>query len=303
MSRWILTLVMAALVCFGASALSLAQEDDPAGAQPTDEQPEDTPVQPADDQDDEEGEPGEQKVVAALVDDWQGEVQLKKSGEEDFEVFAPVGEEKATVNFGDTFRTGEGATVKFTLPDGTIIELGPNSELIFEQTPEGTAVARLISGSADVEIGSENFAFVCLQYTVTGEGSRVQVAIEDENTVTFFAVEGGAEVQNEYGLVMRLDQGQKIESSYSEESGLYTVTVHEFNELPVEIEANGETTLIEPGASFTFDAEGNIEMVVEEQPPPEPITVIPPELEEPEDEPYENAGDLGTIHVVSPKKP
>jgi hypothetical protein len=124
-----------------------------------------------------------------------------------------------------------------------------------------------------------------------------------------FGIEDGAVIRNDYGLIIYLGQGQKVEITFLEEQELFEVVVHEYNELDLKIEVHGEGRLIEPGTVFTVDPDLNIEIVgaVEEEPEIEyEAPEIPPELlelEEPVDEPFENAGDLESIHFVSPSKP
>jgi hypothetical protein len=275
------------VLTFGAATLIIAQDIEPGQPPPAD------------------GEPVAQGILAGSIDSWEGEVSRKKLDGEDFETLAPEGEEKVQLFFGDTVRTAEGAGTTFTLTDGTLIELGPNSELSLERGPEGQIVAKLLQGWADVTIGSEDFAFVCARHTITGKDSRVQVRSPNADNITVFAVEDGAEVRNDFGLVTYLYQGQKIEASYLPDEEVFQVSVHEYSETLLKIEFGDEGRLINPGVSFTVDAEGNIEeferTVVPEKKPV--VLELPLRLEEPKDEPFENPGDLKEIHVVSPSKP
>jgi len=244
-------------------------------------------------------------AAVGTVNAWEGEVSRRKLDTEDFEILAPAADEKSELFSGDTLRTSEGARVALTLADGTLIELGPNSELALETGPEGQTVARLLSGWADVTIGSDEFAFVCARHTITGKDSRVQVESSNADSITVFAVEDGAEVRNEFGLVTYLYQGQKMSVSYLPDQEVFQVSVHEYNETLLKIEFGDERRLINPGVSFTVDAQGNIKeferVVVPEKKPV--VLELPLRLEEPKDEPFENPGDLKAIHVVSPSKP
>jgi hypothetical protein len=270
----------------GAATLIIAQESETGQPEPA----EDQPAGPAE--------------AAGTADTWEGEVSRKGRDSEDFEVLAPAGEEKTQVFFGDTLRTSEGAQVTFTLIDGTLIELGPDSELALERGEDGRIVARLLSGWADVTIGSDEFAFLCARHTITGKDSRVQVESRDADTITVFAIEDGAEVRNEFGLVTYLYQGQKIEASYLPDEEVFQVSVHEYNETLLKVEMGDERRLMNPGVSFTVDAQGNIgefeRKVVPERKPV--VLELPLRLEEPKDEPFEDPGDLKAIHVVSPVK-
>jgi hypothetical protein len=279
-------LVLFALT-LGAATLIIAQDNETGRPEPAGGLPEGNPA------------------AAGTVSTWEGEVSRRKLDGEDFEILAPAGEEKAGLFFGDTLRTSEGARVAFTLVDGTLIELGPNSELVLERSPEGRTTARLVSGWADVSIGSDEFALVCARHTITGKDSRVQVESKSADSITVFAVEDGAIVRNEFGLVTYLYQGQKMSASYLPDQEVFQVSVHEYNETLLKIEFGDERRLINPGVSFTVDAQGNIKeferVVVPEKKPV--VLELPLRLEEPKDEPFENPGDLKAIHVVSPSKP
>ena len=284
MFRSFASMLVLFVLTFGAATLIIAQESETG--------------QPV------EGEPGNQAAVGT-VDSLEGEISRKKQDGEGFETLAPVGEEKTPLFFGDTLRTSEGARTTFTLTDGTIIELGPNSELVIEQGAEGQIVARLLSGWADVTIGSDGFAFVCAKHTITGKDSRVRVESRNADTLTVFAIEDGAEVKNDFGLITYLYQGQMIEASYLADEEVFQVSVHEYNETLLKVEFGDERRLINPGVSFTVDAQGNIQeferAVVPERKPV--VLELPLRLEEPKDEPFEDPGDLKAIHVVSPSKP
>lgn len=288
MARWLLGIMLAVGLCLTAGAF--AQDND----------------QPAD-----EPEPGEVagKDLAGQVENWQGEVLLKKKGQTDFEIIAPIGEEKVLFHFGDTIKTSVGGSITLKLVDGTIIELGPNSEMVFEQVDETLVVGKLITGFADVTFGSENFKLACPTCEITGDEGRFTVDISDPLTVTIFCIDKGPFVRNDYGLVMELGDSQRIEVAFSEDTELFKVSVHEFNELDVKVHVEGkEPQFIEPGASFTVDSGGNIEIGERiEVPPPPPgekvVLQIQLEVEKTKDEPYENAGDLEEIHIVSPVKP
>jgi hypothetical protein len=286
----IITVIIA--LGFSATVMLLAQEGEPPEPPPS-EQPDETETE-------------EKAAPAAIIDNWQGEVLLKKTEMEDFEILAPVGEEKASLFSGDTVKTTEGATLTLTFTDGTIIELGPNSELVIEKNIEGSIVVRLIFGEADITFGSDGFEFICARHTIKGKDSRVQVKSPDRNTISIFGIEEGSTIENEYGHIFYLGQGQKMEVNFIEDEEVFQVTVHEFNEVGLKIEVDGKGKIIDPGISFTIDADGVI-VVGEAAPPPVEKPVVPPtlplELEEPEDEPFENAGDLKEIWIVSPKKP
>ncbi len=281
-----LVLILFALT-FGAASFIIAQEGETG------------PPEPA------EGAPGDQAAAAGTVDTWEGEVSRKKRNGEDFEILAPTGEEKAQLFFGDTLRTSEGARLTFTLTDGTLIELGPDSELVLEKGAEGQITARLLSGWADVTIGSDEFSFICARHTITGKDARVQVESRNADSITVFAIEDGAVVRNEFGLVTYLYQGQKVSASYLPDKEVFQVSVHEYNETLLKVEFGDEGRMMNPGVSFTVDAQGNIQeferTVVPEGKPV--VLELPLRLEEPKDEPFENPGDLKAIHVVSPSKP
>ncbi len=282
----ILTVVLAAIV------VGLAQEGEPTGPQPEGEVGEPGT-----------GEKGEQ-TAAGELGAWEGEVSLKRADAEDFVIFAPAEGEKAPVFFGDTIRTSEGASVTVSLTDGTVIGLGPNSELVIERSPEGILIARLKYGYADVTIGSTDFAFVCPRHRITGEG-RLRVNAPDPNTSNFFCIEDGPVLENEFGLITYLLQGQRVDSTFIEDRRVFEIAVHEYCELDLKIEAHGEGHLMEPGSMFTVDENLKIEMFTPvEEPEPEPVVIsLPIFLEEARDEPYENAGDLKEIYYVSPKTP
>lgn len=287
MSRWLPILVVLLFVGLYTAALTVAQESAPAGPEPG-----------------EEHETPDGRTPVAEVGEFRGEVLLKKLGSEQFESLTPEEGEKVLLSVGDSVRTSENASLVITMNDGSLIELGPNSELVIEQTPEGLLAARLISGTADVTFGSDQFAFVCERHLITGADSRVLVKTFERDSVSVFGIEDGAVVENEFGLVTYLGQGQKFEAVYFADRQVFQVTAHEYNELDLKIEVHGKGRLLEPGATVVIDPDLNIVRLGEE-PEPEPpvITEVPLELEEPEDEPFENAGDLETIHFVSPSKP
>jgi len=164
----------------------------------------------------------------------------------------------------------------------------------------------LETGEADITFGSDSFEFLCARHTIKGKDSRVQVKSPDPNTISIFGIEDGAIIENEYGHIFYLGQGQKMEAAYIEDEEVFRVTVHEFNEVGLKIEVDGKRSIIDPGISFSIDSDGNI-VVGEAAPPPDKEEAPPPQLplilEEPEDEPYEDAGDLKEIWIVSPKKP
>jgi hypothetical protein len=293
MVRWLPGIVAVLMLGLGAAALSVAQEEEPA--EPT---PSGQPEEPAD---------GEEPDPAAFVEKWVGEVHLKKAEAEDFEILAPVGEDKPPLYAGDTVSTAEGAKLVLNFVDGTIIELGSNSELIIEKNIEGSIVVRLVRGEADITFGSDSFEFICARHTITGKDSRVQVNSPDPNTISIFGIEDGAVIENEYGHIFYLGRGQKMEAAYLEDEAVFQVTVHEFNEKGLNIEVNGEYKMIDPGVSFTIDADGVIKFA-EPVPPvregkPAVVPELPLVLEKTEDEPIENTGDLKPIYMVSPKKP
>jgi hypothetical protein len=295
MSRWILCPVVIFSLAFALAALTLAQEGE-------------DPEQPATDET-AEPEEGDAPSEAATFtsDNWRGEIYHKRAGAEEYEILAPVDEETATLHFGDAVATGEGASVTLTLVDGTVIELGPESEIVFEESPDGLIVARLIYGSADVIFGSDQFRFVCARNTISGaEGTCVRVSCPDPNTVGILGVDDTATVTNDYGLVILLDPGQHIESTYLEGEGVFQVTVNEYNEIGLRVEVGDEGKMIDPGLSFTVDSDLNFQMFgrVQETPEDEAVVLrLPLELEKPEDEPFEDSGDLESIYVVSPIKP
>jgi len=290
-------------------ALVIAQDETPPPADAPDggAEPADAPAEEPAEEEPAEEEPARDAASAiASIDNWQGEVLLKKTGSADFDIVAPVGDEKTALFFGDTIKTSDGASITLTLQDGTIIELGPNSELVLEQNSEGTYTARLNYGHADVTIGSDSFVFVCARHKITGEGSRFAVNSPDVNNIDIFGIEDGTVIENEYGLIIYLGQGQKMESTYLEDVSLFKVTVHEYNEVGLKVEVGGEGKLFDPGTQFTVDPELNIEIMGAVEPPPSeaPEPVTPPlEFNDAEDEPFEDAGDIQAINKVTPTKP
>lgn len=299
MMKWLCHIIVVFLFLF--PILLVAQEETPERSpEPADATPVEEPA--------EEEKPVNRNPAnaAAAVKEWTGEVLLKITGSDAFDILAPTGEEKAHLFFGDTIRTSEGASIIIILNDGSIVELGPQSELVLEQTSDGKFSVRLQYGICDVTIESDNFEFVCARHKITGANSRVIVKSPDIDNIDIFGIENGATVVNEFGLITYLGKGQKIESIYTEETGLFTVTVHEYNEIGLKIEVTGEGRMFDPGTRFTVDSNLNIEILgtIEEVAEPlDEIAPIPMEFDVAKDEPFEDAGDIQSINKITPHKP
>jgi hypothetical protein len=232
--------------------------------------------------------------AVGVITEFSGAVERKKEGAEKPE---PVTAQTQDLSLyqNDTVTTSEDGSTKITLSDGTVITLAPNTTIVLQKTDDHITV-ELKTGKVRVDCKSDSFTLKTPHHTFTGQGMSLEVSVPQENEVTVFCIDGKPTVTDQQnGFQIFPEEGQVFTVKYNEAKKAFEVKADEYNEEDLNCKAKDKEYKIPPGYSLLADSGLEVIIVVPPAPP------VPPK--EPKDKPYEDAGDIYPLPVVTPKKP
>lgn len=232
------------------------------------------------------------KNTVGVITEFSGAVERKKDGAQKPELITAKTKD-LSLHQNDTVATGKDGTAKIALSEGSVITLGPKTTIVLKKASPDINI-ELKTGKVRVDCKSELVTLVTPYYSFTGKGASLEVGVPQPNEVTVFCIEGSPTVTGPNGLQILPREGQMFSIKYDKERKLFSVKADEYNEEELYCKAKGREHKIPPGNSLWFDTDLNL------------TVIIPPELpmmEEAKDKPYEDAGDIYQLPVVSPKKP
>ncbi|MFH1421893.1 MAG: FecR domain-containing protein [Planctomycetota bacterium] len=213
-----------------------------------------------------------------------------------------------SIRHGDSIRTGKDGFIKISLSDGSITTLGPNAITNYKKLKEKIRV-EVPMGKVRIDTKSDIVTLSTKDYTITGTTgveTSFEINVSETNAAVVFCIEGRITVIDQNNFQVFLGEGQKVDVKYDETKRETSLKAHTFNEESVTCRANDNNEYaIQPGGKFFIDI--NLNVKTKDEPtvkkPVKPVVIIKlPEIEEPEDEPYEDTGDFEQ-EIVSPKKP
>jgi hypothetical protein len=236
----------------------------------------------------------QEEHAAGVITEFSGAVEIKKEGAEKPE---PITAQTQNLSLyqNDTLTTGADGSTKITLSDGTVLTLAPNTAIVLQKTDDHITV-ELKTGKMRVDCKSDSFTLKTPHHTFTGAGASLEVAVPQKNEVTVFCIDGKPTVTDQNGFQIFPEEGQLFTAKYDEAKKEFEVKADEYNEEDLNCKGKDKEYKIPPGKSVWV----NSDLAVSTLPRPE---IKLAKIEEPRDEPYEDAGDICPLSVVSPKKP
>jgi len=238
-----------------------------------------------------------------VMEDYAGVVRLTPPGEEEFAVDESC--KGKGIGAGTKIVTGKTSELRIRMQDGTGLRIKESSRAqLFKDEEKKVFGLFLAVGWIRAKIASDGFLIRTPAHSIGGAGLDVEVRVEKDGKLSLFCVEGKGFVEDKFGGVLSVSEGQKFDFWFDEERGAYCVRADEHNETDAEFVFEKERRKIEPGGGIALSKDGKLLPLVPPPPPRRDLEInVPEKAEEPKDEPYEDSGELQEAPYVSPKKP
>lgn len=246
---------------------------------------------------------GADKAKFAVIEDYAGIVRVKLPNVAEFKIEeSHKGKEIVPETKIVTARNSE---LRLRMQDGTEVRIKESSNAqLFKDEKEKLFGVVLTIGWIRAKIASDGFQIRTPAHRIGGVGLDVEVKIDREGRLTVFCIEEKGYVKDAYGGELRISEGQKFDLWHDKERDAYCLHADEHNETDAEYSFGDKKRKIGPDEGLALSKDGKFLPLVPPPPPGRDVIVrVPEKAEEPEDEPYEDSGELQEAPYVSPKKP